>query len=56
MFDTWDETFLKPRAAQDAKAYSKKGPTLIEIDYLLGVFDESSMGALRFKTDLKGLF
>jgi serine/threonine-protein kinase HipA len=29
---------------------------IYEIDYLLGVFDESRMGALRFKTELDGSF
>jgi serine/threonine-protein kinase HipA len=29
---------------------------LYEVDYLLGVFDESRMGALRFKTDPNGPF
>jgi serine/threonine-protein kinase HipA len=33
-----------------------KRQTLYEIDYLLGVQDESRMGALRFKTDPDGPF
>jgi serine/threonine-protein kinase HipA len=29
----------------------KNQKTLYDIDFLLGVYDESRMGALRFKTD-----
>ncbi len=56
MPDTWGKTLMKRRAAQDARAANKKTNTLYEIDYLLGVFDESRMGALRFKTELEGPF
>lgn len=56
MPDTWGKTLMKRRAAQDARARNEKARTLYEIDYLLGVFDESRMGALRFKTDLEGPF
>lgn len=56
MPDTWGKTLMKRRAAQDARAKNEKAGTLYEIDYLLGVFDESRMGALRFKTDLEGPF
>ena len=33
-----------------------KPPILYDIDFLLGVYDESRMGALRFKTDPEGPF
>ncbi|MFT5668840.1 MAG: serine/threonine-protein kinase HipA, partial [Vicingaceae bacterium] len=56
MPDTWGKTLMKRRAAQDARANNEKASTLYEIDYLLGVFDESRMGALRFKTELEGPF
>lgn len=56
MPDTWGKTLMKRRAAQDARAKNVKADTLYEIDYLLGVFDESRMGALRFKTELEGPF
>ncbi|PRX56270.1 type II toxin-antitoxin system HipA family toxin [Flagellimonas meridianipacifica] len=56
MPDTWGKTLMKRRAAQDARAKNEKPKALYEIDYLLGVFDESRMGALRFKTDLEGPF
>lgn len=54
--DTWGKTLMKRRAAQDARAKNEKAKTLYEIDYLLGVYDQSRMGALRFKTDLNGPF
>ncbi len=56
MPDTWGRTLMKRRAAQLAKEKTEKAPTLYEIDYLLGVYDESRMGALRFKTDPEGPF
>ena len=56
MPDTWGKTLMKRRASQDARAKNEKADTLYEIDYLIGVFDESRMGALRFKTDLEGPF
>lgn len=56
MPDTWGKTLMKRREAQEARAKKEKPKTLYEIDYLLGVFDESRMGALRFKTNLDGPF
>lgn len=56
MPDTWGKTLMKRRAAQDARARGEKAKNLYEIDYLLGVYDESRMGALRFKTSLDGPF
>ena len=56
MPDTWGRTLMKRRAAQWAKEKREKAPTLYDIDYLLGVYDESRMGALRFKIDKEGDF
>ena len=56
MPDTWGKTLMKRRAAQEARSKNEKVPKLYEIDYLLGVYDESRMGALRFKTDREGPF
>lgn len=56
MPDTWGKTLMKRREAQDARARDEKAKTLYEIDYLLGVYDESRMGALRFKTEVDGPF
>lgn len=56
MPDTWGRTLLKRKAAQLAKESNLKTPTLYDIDFLLGVYDESRMGALRFKIDPNGDF
>ena len=56
MPDTWGRTLMKRRAAQLAKEKDQKAPTLYEIDYLLGVYDQCRMGALRFKTNPDGPF
>lgn len=44
------------REAQLARAAKRKECKLLESDYLLGVYDEHRMGALRFRTDPKGPF
>lgn len=56
MPDTWGRTLLKRREAQQAREKNIKPKTLYDIDFLLGVFDESRMGALRFKIDTVGEF
>ncbi|WP_159730315.1 type II toxin-antitoxin system HipA family toxin [Sphingobacterium sp. 18053] len=56
MPDTWGRTLMKRREAQLAKERDEKPPFLYDIDYLLGVYDESRMGALRFKTSKDGPF
>jgi serine/threonine-protein kinase HipA len=56
MPDTWGRTLMKRRVAQQAKQNNTKAPVLYEIDYLLGVYDQSRMGALRFKTHPDGPF
>ncbi|RXR34862.1 type II toxin-antitoxin system HipA family toxin [Flavobacterium piscinae] len=56
MPDTWGRTLMKRREAQQAKEKNEKPRTLYDIEYLLGVYDESRMGALRFKTDPDGDF
>jgi serine/threonine-protein kinase HipA len=56
MPDTWGKTLMKRRAAQEALEKNENIKTLYEIDYLLGVYDESRMGALRFKTEREGDF
>lgn len=45
MPETWGRTLLKRRAVSQGLS-----STLHDVDYLLGVYDESRMGALRFKT------
>ena len=56
MPDTWGRTLMKRRQAQQAKEKNEKSKILYDIDFLLGVYDESRMGALRFKTDPNGDF
>ena len=56
MPDTWGRTLMKKRAAQKAKEENKPVPTLYDIDFLLGVYDENRMGALRFKLSPDGPF
>lgn len=56
MPDTWGRTLMKRRAVQKAKEENKPVPTLYDIDFLLGVYDESRMGALRFKLASDGPF
>jgi serine/threonine-protein kinase HipA len=56
MPDTWGRTLMKRREAQSARENNEKPKTLYDIDFLLGVYDESRMGALRFKTDPNGDF
>lgn len=56
MPDTWGRTLMKRREIQLAKAKGENPKTLYDIDYLLGVFDETRMGAFRFKLDPHGDF
>jgi serine/threonine-protein kinase HipA len=56
MPDSWGRTLMKRRAAQKAKDEGIQVSTLYDIDFLLGVYDESRMGALRFKLDKDGPF
>ena len=56
MPDTWGRTLMKRRSAQNAKDEGKPAPNLYDIDYLLGVYDECRMGALRFKLESEGPF
>ena len=54
--DIWGRQLMKRREELRAKKENEKPRKLLESDYLLGVFDEARMGALRFKTDLSGGF
>lgn len=56
MPDTWGRTLMKKREAQLAKQEDRPARILHDIDYLLGVNDESRMGGLRFKLDKNGSF
>lgn len=56
MPDRWGRTLMKRRAAQIAREKGEPTSNLYEIDFLLGVYDESRMGAIRFKLDQNGPF
>lgn len=56
MPDTWGRTLMKRRESLLAKEENRKPNKLYDIDFLLGVYDASRMGALRFKTNPQGSF
>lgn len=47
--DRWGRVLMQRREAILARSENRKANTLFEIDYLLGVYDEHRMGAIRFK-------
>jgi serine/threonine-protein kinase HipA len=56
MPDTWGRSLMQRRETQRAKEEGRALGKLHDIDYLLGVYDESRMGALRFKLYPNGPF
>jgi len=54
--DRWGRFLMKRREAQLAREEKRKEYKLLETDYLLGVYDQHRMGALRFRTDSKKPF
>ena len=54
--DRWGRVLMDRREALLARRQERKARTLFETDYLLGVFDDHRMGALRFKEDAAGDF
>ena len=56
MPDTWGRKLMIRIGTQQAREQRKTAPTLYDIDFLLEVYDESRMGALRFKLDPEGPF
>jgi len=54
--DRWGRVLMQRREAIIAKNEERKAKTLLESDYLLGVFDAHRMGALRFKLPEDGPF
>ncbi len=56
MPDTWGRTLMMRRESLLAKQENRRAANLYDIDFLLGVYDESRMGALRFKTKVDGPF
>lgn len=54
--DRWGRVLMERKEAMNARLKDKPLRRLMESDYLLGVFDTSRMGALRFKTNSTGPF
>ncbi|MCF0174236.1 MAG: HipA domain-containing protein [Bacteroidales bacterium] len=54
--DRWGRTLIKRREAILARKEGREVRKLYESDYLLGVYDGTRMGALRFKVDPTGSF
>lgn len=54
--DRWGRLLMKRREAALARKDDRPEDMLFEMDYLLGVYDEHRMGALRFKMDRGGPF
>jgi len=54
--DRWGRLLMKRREEYRARAESRKPRALTESDFLLGVYDETRMGALRFALEENGLF
>ncbi|MFD2719644.1 type II toxin-antitoxin system HipA family toxin [Hymenobacter monticola] len=54
--DRWGRLLMRRREAALARQEARSERTLMESDYLLGVFDGHRMGGLRFKTQPDGPF
>ncbi len=54
--DRWGRVLMRRKEAAIARKDKRKENTLYERDYLLGVYDEHRMGALRFKEERAGVF
>lgn len=54
--DRWGRILMDRREAQLAREEGRKECKLLESDYLLGVYDEHRIGAIRFKINSKGPF
>ena len=54
--DRWGRLLMRRREAALARKEDREAQKLFETDYLLGVYDEHRMGAIRFKTDKEGPF
>jgi serine/threonine-protein kinase HipA len=49
--DRWGRLLMRRREAALARKEQRKETLLLETDYLLGVYDQHRMGAMRFKTE-----
>ena len=56
MPDSWGQTLMQRREPIRAREEGRVPRKLHDVDFLLGVYDDSRMGALRFKLDPNGPF
>lgn len=54
--DRWGRVIMQRREAIIARREKRPAKTLMESDYLLGVYDENRIGGLRFKEETDGDF
>jgi serine/threonine-protein kinase HipA len=54
--DRWGRTLMDQREAQLARKEGRKNRELLELDYLLGVYDPYRIGALRFRLNSESDF
>ena len=54
--DRWGRTLIKRKELENARKENRKPNLLAEFDYLIAVYDESRMGAFRFKEELNGKY
>lgn len=54
--DRWGRLLMRRREAALARREGRKPEPLFATDYLLGVYDQHRMGALRFKENVEGPF
>lgn len=54
--DRWGRLLMRRREAAMARLEGRKEQLLFETDYLLGVYDQHRMGAIRFKMETNGNF
>ncbi|MDX1365880.1 MAG: type II toxin-antitoxin system HipA family toxin, partial [Arenibacter latericius] len=52
--DRWGRVLMMRKEAAKARKEDRRPKTLMESDYLLGVYDHNRMGGLRFKTVKEG--
>jgi serine/threonine-protein kinase HipA len=54
--DRWGRILMKRREAIKARRERRKPNKMYDSDFLLGVYDQTRVGALRFKVDVNGPF
>ena len=54
--DRWGRVLMNKRERILAEEEARKPRKLLDSDYLMGVYDKTRMGGIRFKTDLDGPF